>query len=473
MNTDIAPKPPIIVVDDEPEVLESFELILNSDGYDQVITCRDSREVAGILSRTGSATAILLDLVMPYLKGEELLPILSEHHPEIPVIVITATDKLETAVGCMKAGAFDYLVKPVETMRLLSSVRRAVESTETARENQELKRRLLSESLDKPDAFEQIITRNPKMLAIFRYIEAIATTKEPVLITGATGVGKELVARAIHTLSGLPGPFVAVNVAGLDDHAFSDTLFGHKKGAFTGVVDKREGLVKKADNGSLFLDEIGDLSPASQIKLLRLLQEKEYYTLGSDLPHKSGARILAASNRNLEANGRDACMRRDLFYRLQTHQVSLPPLHDRLADLPLLVDHFLERAAKKLGKKPPTYPPELIPLLRCHPFPGNIRELQTMILDAVGEHQSGVLSLKSFKKRIFKHSRDAGQEAGPSAYEGLFAQVPTLPTLEEATQLLIDEALARAGNNQSIASRFLGISQPALSRRLKYRKQKE
>ncbi|MDA3789638.1 MAG: response regulator, partial [Desulfobacula sp.] len=204
---------PIMVVDDEADVLESFELVLNSGGFNNVITCLDSRNVVPLLKERGEVEVILLDLIMPYLKGQDLLPVLSESYPNIPVIVITAFDDLETAVGCMKAGGFDYLVKPVENMRLISSVRRAMEKRELARENIALKKRILSHKLDHPEAFTNIITRSRAMLAIFQYMEAIASSSEPVLITGETGVGKELIARAIHLLRGLPGPFISVNIA--------------------------------------------------------------------------------------------------------------------------------------------------------------------------------------------------------------------------------------------------------------------
>lgn len=464
---------PILVVDDDAEVLESFELVLHSGGLSDVVPCQDSRNVLPLLAEKGGAEVILLDLIMPYLKGQELLAQLSESHPEVPVIVITATDQLETAVECMKAGAFDYLVKPVEKMRLLSSVRRAIEKRGFARENHALKKRLLSDELEHPEAFSGIVTRNASMLGIFRYIEAIATSPEPVLITGETGVGKELIARAIHTLSGRRGPFVGVNIAGLDDHNFSDVLFGHRKGAFTGADSARDGLLKKSANGTLFLDEIGDLSGPSQIKLLRLLQENEYFSLGSDVPQKANARILTASNRELNPSGKKTLFRRDLYYRLQTHQVHLPPLRDRIEDLPLLVDHFLRQAAAKLNRKKPRYPAELITLLGCHPFPGNVRELQTMIFDAVSRHQAGVLSLETFRARILGDKESRANEASMADGDTMFSHMETLPTLKQACQQLIREAMSRAQGTQSIASRLLGISQPALSRRLNQPKGKQ
>lgn len=458
----------ILIAEDEIEVLEGFELTLNSGGFSNIISCTDSRNILLLLEERKNIEVILLDLLMPFIKGWEILPLISERFPHIPVIVVTALDELEMAVNCMKAGAFDYLVKPVEKMRLITCVKRAVEKRSIYRENMALKKQILSGSLEHPRAFEPIITRSNSMLAIFKYIEAIAFSSEPVLITGETGVGKELIARAIHEVSGLKGPFIGVNIAGLDDQNFSDALFGHKKGAFTGADKNRDGLIKKAAMGTLFLDEISDVSMKSQIKLLRLLQEREYFQLGSDLPLKSSTRILAASNLNLETLIKQGTFRRDLYYRLNTHQISLPPLRNRLEDLPLLVEHFIKKGCSRMNKKKGTYPEELIPLLQAYTFPGNIRELESMIFDAVSGHHSGVLSLETFKRWVFKDNLKLFKNKILMIdHKNLYIEADTLPTLKQATRQLVLEAMKRSDNNQSIASRILGISQPALSRRMK------
>lgn len=214
------------------------------------------------------------------------------------------------------------------------------------------------------------------MRRIFRYMEAVAASDQPVLVTGETGVGKEMVVRALHDASHRKGQFIAVNVAGLDDQAFSDTLFGHTRGAFTGADQAREGLVAKAAGGTLFLDEIGDLQLPSQIKLLRLLQEREYYPLGSDNGKKSDARIVVATNRDLKQMMEGNSFRSDLYYRLKTHRIQVPPLRDRLEDMPLLVNHFLDEAAAAIGKSRPVTPVELNGYLAAYSFPGNIRELK-------------------------------------------------------------------------------------------------
>lgn len=317
-------------------------------------------------------------------------------------------------------------------------------------------------------AFEKIVTNNKEMLAIFQYITAIATTREPVLITGETGVGKELIARAIHTMSGLKGRLVPVNTAGLDDTMFSDTLFGHHKGAFTGADQQRRGLIERAEGGTLFLDEVGDLSLASQVKLLRLLQEGEYMPLGRDEIKQAKVRIITVTNQDLWHHQRMGKFRKDLNFRLRTHHIHIPPLRERMDDIPLLVDNFIEKAANALNKKKPTAPKELIPLLRTYSFPGNIREMQAMIFDAVSRHTDRILSLNSFKTHIIEGHKD--RTASLHVDQEMTERVgfpKELPTIKEMTQLLVAEALKRAGGNQSLAAKMLGISQQALSKRLK------
>jgi DNA-binding NtrC family response regulator len=318
--------------------------------------------------------------------------------------------------------------------------------------------------------FPEIITNDPKMFEIFEYIEATAPSAQAVLITGDTGVGKELIARAVHVCSGRKGNFVAVNVAGLDDNIFSDTLFGHERGAFTGADRQRRGQVEQASGGTLFLDEIGDLSPASQVKLLRLLQEGEYLPLGRDIPKKTDCRIVAATNEDLWELQKNGRFRKDLNFRLRTHHIHVPPLRDRLGDIALLVDHFLERAASELRKKTPTPPPELYPFLETYSFPGNIRELQAMIFDAVSQHKNKVLSLDVFKLHILQGKKQVKEVAFADSNSDELSMVlfPTeLPSIREATLLLVREAMKRAKNNQSLAAQMLGISRQALAKRLK------
>jgi DNA-binding NtrC family response regulator len=468
MSESVYPQLPVMLVDDEVQALASFEMALRSANMNHIFRCQDSREVMSCLS-SREIEVMLLDLRMPHISGEELLPQIIGDFPDIPVIVITGANDVETAVKCMKLGAFDYMVKPVERSRLVGSVRRAVELRELQRENRSIKASFLSGTLKHPEAFSEIITNSLNIRSIFQYAEAIATSPRPVLISGETGVGKELFARAVHTLSNRSGKFVAVNVAGFDDNIFSDSLFGHKRGAFTGADQARSGLVEQAFEGTLFLDEIGDLSIPSQVKLLRLLQEAEYLPLGSDVAKRSDARIIVATNQNLEAMQAAGSFRKDLYYRLCDHQIHIPPLRERLEDLPVLVDHLLDKAARNLGKKRPTPPEELIALLASYHYPGNVRELESMIYDALSRHQSGKLSMEVFKSHIFQEpSTHAETSAGPVGKgKTCVTFSESLPTLKQIEDLLVEEAMKRACDNQSIAALALGISRQALNKRLK------
>jgi len=468
MTESTYPHFPVMMVDDEAQAINSFEMTLRSVSMNNFIGCHDSRDVMALLS-SQEIEVMLLDLRMPYMSGEELLPMITAVYPEIPVVVVTGSNDVDTAVKCMQNGAFDYILKPIEKSRLIGGVKRAVELRELQRENQLLKAHVLSDKLERPEAFSEIITTSTAMHSIFQYIEAIAASTRPVLITGETGVGEELVAKAVHILSNRKGAFVPVNVAGLDDHVFADTLFGHKKGAFTDAREARSGLIEHAAGGTLFLDEIGDLSTTSQVKLLRLLQEREFFPLGSDVAKRSDARIVVATNQDLDVMQSSGKFRKDLFYRLCDHQIHIPTLRSRREDLPVLVEHFLEKASKTLDKKKSTPPAELITLLSTYHFPGNIRELESMIFDAVSSHQSGKLSMDVFKAHISrKHPIAPVDPAESPPQKGtLISFSHQLPTLKQIEQLLIDEAMKRASGNQSIAALSLGISRQALNKRLK------
>ena len=462
------PRLPVMLVDDEVQALDSFELALRSANVNNFLRCQDSREVIPLLGEQ-DIEVMLLDLRMPHLSGEELLPKITRDFPHVPVIVITGADDVETAVKCMRAGAFDYIVKPVERSRLVASVKTALELRDLQRQNQLLRAHVLSDELADPEPFAEIITTSKMMRSIFRYIEAIANSPQPVLITGETGVGKELVARAIHKVSGRQGAFIAINVAGLDDNVFADTLFGHRKGAFTGADQTRNGMVEKAEEGTLFLDEIGDLSPASQVKILRFLQDGEFFPIGSDMAKRSNARVVVATNQELETLQDSGTFRKDLYFRLRIHQIHVPPLRDRKEDLLPLLDHFLEKASKALGKKKPTPPNELIILLGAYHFPGNIRELESIIFDAVSKHVSGKLSMEVFKSYISKRKPafKADLVGLPLDDTAPISFSEKLPTLKQVEQLLIAEAMKRSDKNQAIAAMHLGISRQALNRRLR------
>lgn len=469
MNSTKYPTEPLLLVDDEPAWLRGLSLILKKDaGIDNLIQCEDSRKVMDLLASL-KFSLVIIDVNMPFLSGEELLTMIVREYPEVPVIVVSGVNQVEMAVRCMRHGARDYFIKSEETERLIASIQRTLEYRQLQQENLRLKERVLQDRLENPAAFAGIVTCNRRMHALFKYMEAVANSPEPLLITGESGSGKELIARAVHDLRGGEEPWVAVNVAGLDDNVFSDTLFGHGKGAFTGADQARGGMVAEAGSGTLFLDEIGDLSAASQVKLLRLLQEGEYYPLGSDRPRKSRARIVVGTNVDLAEQQVAGAFRKDLYYRLCAHQVHVPPLRERREDLPLLLDHFIEEAARALGKKKPTPPGELPVLLATYPFPGNIRELRAMVFDAVSLSSSGMLSMDSFKRTITAAGKQAvpGSAVPQPGRAGGVLFFDPLPTLAECVDALVIEALKRAQGNQTLASGLLGISRQGLSKRLK------
>jgi DNA-binding NtrC family response regulator len=456
---------PILLVDDEPDILFSAAITLNGALRNQILTENDSRNVLLLLEKQEVA-AIILDLNMPGITGQELLQRINYEYPHIPVVILTASSTIDAAVECMKSGAFDYLVKPIDNSRLLTGMQRALELRRLRGEVTSLKQRLLEGELPQESAFSPIITRSGKMNAVFSYLESVADTELPVLITGETGVGKDLLARAIHDVSGREGKFTAVNIAGLDDHIFSDTLFGHRKGAYTGADQTREGLVAEATNGTLLLDEIGDLSATSQIKLLRLIQTNEYYPLGSDVAKRSTARIIATTNRDMQKIIAAGNFRRDLYFRLSTHSCRIPPLRERREDIPILLEHFLTAAASKMIKKKPCYTEELVRNLAGYPFPGNVRELQSMVYDAMAQHKSGTLSPALFVKVMC-----AGGESIDSQHEIPATAAPNVmddsfPTLQESEMRLIEQAMEIAQGNQRVAAALLGISRQALNNRL-------
>ena len=460
------PTNPILIVDDEAAVIQALSSQLKSNRIDNLIGCQDSREVIKCL-RGKDVEVVLLDLTMPHISGQQLLEQIHDKFPYIPVIVATAANEVQTAVECMKAGAFDYMVKAIEENRLVSGVRRAIDIRELKRECSELRSRFLADELSCPEAFSRIITCNRTMKSIFLYIEAVAKTGEPVLITGETGVGKDLIAQAIHDVSGRIGMFVEVNTAGREEDKLSDDLFGHVKGAYTGADNSRDGLIQRAKGGTLFLDEIGDLNNNSQIKLLKFLDTGEYYPLGSDLPKRSDARIVLATNRDLDKLMEENMFRKDLYYRVSTHPIHVPPLREKKEDLPLLLEHFAKEETKKLGKNKLHIPANLISRLSSYPFPGNIRELQKFVKNAIAlaEPSAGSLPMQPF----LEATRQSTAHVAAHQLESLLQFSDILPTVEQARELLTDEAMGRTHSNISEAARLLGISHQALSKWLQRR----
>ncbi len=467
MKQILYPAIPILIVDDEAIALKSYELAFLSAGINNVILCNDGRDALKILIER-DIEMVVLDMIMENISGTEVLEAINHEHPDVPVIIVTGVNDINTAVECIKMGAMDYFLKPVDTKKLINQVRHSIEIRDLKRENIKLRNHLLTESRDKDKAFSKIITRNRSMLSLFRYSAAIAQSSQPVLITGETGTGKELFAQALHALSNSSGKFVSVNVAGFDDDTLSDLLFGHENGAFPGADRKRRGLVEHANNGSLFMDEIGELNAASQVKLLRLLQDREFTTIGADTSKHSNARVMLATHLELSFLQHSQDFRRDLYYRISTHHIHVPPLRERKDDIQLLLEHFLVKASRELGRKPPTYPPELIILLKSYHFPGNVRELEAMVFDAVSNHRAKMLSTKIFRDHINRNSTEPLQTDNLKINSENWARnLEMLPSLKDAAQALVEEAMWRTNGNQSVAARMLGVTPQALSSRLK------
>ena len=461
--------PPIklLIIDDEVDFRESIALYLQDAGF-CVFEASNGREGLDVFKRE-SPDIVFTDLRMPVMDGFEVIAELAALSPDTPIIVISGVGLVKEVIHAMRLGARDYLVKPILEMDELKLViMRALRESSLLKEIDSLKDELLNGQLRHQEAFTAIKTQNPAMIAAMQYLEAIAVSSQPVLITGETGTGKELLAHAVHDISDRKGQFVAINVAGLDDQMFADALFGHVKGAFSGADQRREGLLVQAAAGTIFLDEIGDLHEVSQIKLLRLLQEGEFYPHGSDTPKRTDARIVAATNRDLRSMVKEGAFRSDLYYRLFAHQITIPPLRERNGDIPLLLDYFLHDAAKAFGKKKPTPPPDLCTYLKAYGFPGNVREMRALVFDAVARHNKGILSIESFRQAIGREFSVKAPVHSTSMREIILrdGDAERMPTLDEAEAVLIEQALELAGGNQGVAASCLGISRNALNKKI-------
>ncbi|MCU0286386.1 MAG: sigma-54 dependent transcriptional regulator [Acidobacteria bacterium] len=462
---------PVLFVDDEKEFLSGVEFNLKLNGISHIHCCQDSRHVLPLLDQQKFAM-IFLDLLMPHITGEELLPKIVGNYPDIPVIILTAYNQVDKAVKCMKNGALDYLVKPIETPQLIKIIKQTLDLMDMKKENVRLTESILSETPQNEEAFAKIITKNGYMIRIFKYIEAIAASNMPVLITGENGDGKDLIAEAIYKISRRKGEFVPFTAGGIDDHEFADALFGHEKGSFTGAIQERMGLLEKAKDGILFLDEIGDISEKSQVTLLRLIQNREYYPLGSCILKTTNTRFIAATCKDLPALVKENKFRNDLYHRLKVHHVKLPALRERKDDIPLLADYFLKKSAEELNKKKPSVSKELYILLSNYDFPGNVRELKGMMHDALTQHTSGVLSIDVFRD----YMRDKGVtinipiKTDNETNNRIINFGETFPKFTELEEMYISEALNRAKDDLTV-SKLTGLSKKDFeNRRRKYQK---
>lgn len=445
-------RPRILVVEDDESLRRVTQVQLQQAGY-EVSTAGDGPQALAWLEKT-PADLVITDLKMPGMSGIELLRRLRADYPEIIVIVLTAFGTVESAVEAMKLGAFDYLTKPLNAEALRLVVGRALEHHRLREEVRQLR-----QSLDRKYGFENILGRSPALLETLDAAARVAPTDATVLIRGETGTGKELLAKAIHFNSRRrEGPFVTINCGAIPSELLESELFGHLKGAFTGAIVHKKGRVEMADGGTLFLDEIGELPPPLQVKLLRLIQEREIEKLGASGPLKVDVRIIAATHRNLQAMVEDGAFREDLYYRLAVIPLELPPLRERTEDIPELVGHFFERSRQRHGRPELRLPEGLLPYFCAYRWPGNVRELENVVERLVLLTRGEEITLNDLPEPLRRERPvlDAIQLELPP--EGI--------SLEAVERELILRALRKFDGNQTQAARYLDISRKTLIYRM-------
>lgn len=444
----------ILVIDDEENMLELYSRILGKEGYK--VTTALTAEEALDLFRSKVFDLIIADLALPGMNGVELLKKVKEEDPDIPYILITAYGTVESAVEAMKLGAFDYIPKPFQTEELKIVIKKALKEYQLA---QELKR--LRSEVKERYSFGNIVGRSKKMLAIFDLVGRVAASNSTVLIQGESGTGKELIARAIHYNSlRKDKPFVAIDCSILPETLLESELFGHVRGAFTGAMKAKKGLFEEANGGTIFLDEIGNISLPIQAKLLRVLQEREIKPLGSTDTIKVDVRIIAATNTDLKELVASGAFREDLYYRIAVIPIVLPPLRERKEDIPLLVDCFLEKFSKENNKPLKRITPKALALLTEYDWPGNVRELENIIERAVLVSDSEEIDESCFPSEI----RRLGDES-VSLNISLKGEVNKVKGSVEIEA--IKKALALCGGNKTLAAKKLGISRSSLYNKLK------
>jgi len=440
----------ILIVDDDPGHRGMLTTLLADWGY-RLEEAADG-ETAVAMCRERAFDLILMDVRMAGISGIEALKEIKAYNPAIPILIMTAYSNVETAVEAIKSGAYDYLTKPLDFDDLRLTLDRALDHASLRDENKAL-RQTLSASFD-PGG---IIGQSSPMHRLLEMLATIAPSEATVMITGESGTGKELIARAIHVNSPRrKGPYVAVNCAALTETLLESELFGHEKGAFTGADRRREGRFLAADKGTIFLDEIGEMPLSMQVKLLRVIQEREIQRVGGDHTLKVDVRIVAATNRDLLAEVEAGRFRQDLYYRLNVVALALPPLREREEDIPLLASHFLAKFAIKNGKRIKGFTPEAMDRLLKHQWPGNVRELENAVERAVVLARGEYISERELPPAL------SGGGAGEGRPEGGFANL----TLEELERLAILDALDAAGGNKSEAARRLGITRKTMHSKL-------
>ncbi len=439
----------ILIADDEKNIREGLGKALEMEGY-EVILAEDGQEA---FERVGDEEVdlVIADLKMPRMSGEELLRRIVDMHPTVPVIILTGHGTIESAVQAMRAGAFDFVTKPVNLDRFSLLVRRALSTRELV-----LQHRHMQEELDKRRSFTNIIGTSNQMKRIFEKIQQVAPTRASVLVTGESGVGKELVADAIHNLSGRKDrPFIKVHCAALSESLLESELFGHEKGAFTGAVSRKRGRFELANGGSIFLDEIGEIAPSVQIKLLRVLQEKTFERVGGEDTIEVDVRVISATNRDLKNDIAVGNFREDLYYRLNVVNIDVPPLRERKDDIPLLVAAFIREFAKENNKPVEAIDPKARAALYAYSWPGNIRELRNCIESSVVMCKGTIIQLDDLPPSITE-SDDS---------DVIRVEVGT--TLSKAEREVIRRTLMHHKGNKSKSAEVLGIGRKTLHRKIK------
>jgi two-component system, NtrC family, response regulator AtoC len=443
----------ILVIEDEAKLARLLELNLTEAGY-ATRSAADAETGLKIL-RQEKIDLVLTDLKLPGMTGLEFLQAARRTAANLPIILMTAYGSIETAVEAMKAGASDYVLKPFSIEEIKLIVSRELESRRLREEN-----RSLRDALGQRYEFKNIIGRSPAMQEVLATVERVAPSNSTVLLGGESGVGKDMISRAIHEHSRrAAGPFVKINCTAIPENLLESELFGYEKGAFTGAVTSKPGKFELANEGTIFLDEIGDVPGTIQVKLLRVLQEREFERLGGTKTHKVDVRVIAATNRNLRDALEEGTFREDLYYRLNVVPISIPPLREHKEDIPYLVDSFIARFAKASAKVITGITPAALALLVDFHWPGNIRELENIIERAVVLTAGPKIDIADIHLDVSPTKvHDADSSGAPFLPAGL--------TLEQFEDEIIKEALRRAGGNKSQAARLLGLSRNALRYRL-------
>jgi DNA-binding NtrC family response regulator len=444
--------PTILIIEDEAKMRRLLELNLGDDGF-KTLSAGDAETGLKLLA-SEPVHLVLTDLKLPGINGLEFLQAAKQQNSALPIVVMTAFGSVETAVEAMKAGASDYVLKPFSLAEMRMVVHKELDNSRLREEN-----RSLREALGEKYSHPNIVARSPKMQEVLATVERVAPTNSTVLLGGESGVGKDLIARAIHEKSRrASGPFIKINSTAIPENLLESELFGYEKGAFTGAAASKPGKFELADKGTLFLDEIGDVPPAIQVKLLRVLQEREFERLGGTRTVKVDVRLIAATNRDLRAALEDGTFREDLYYRLNVVPIDIPPLREHKEDIPELANLFLARFAKDSGRSETItgISPAAMQLLLGHYWPGNVRELQNVIERACALTSGNQLDIGDVQL-------DSPRNRTAAASDRF---LPDGMTLDQWEDEMIREALKRAGGNKSQAARLLGLSRNALRYRL-------